>query len=170
MMPMDSKDQSRQESHSYLKFRIGNTQLAIPLKKVWMILHGETIQGVTGAPHSMKGTIPFYTGATPILDPQQKLPVDSSHYDNSEGCVLMMEFRKGSSEKRDHFFGLPVDQVIGIDEISAKDISPAKQSLSGPERDNPVGTAEVNQETIHIVDPEKLMTLKDMKLFRKACP
>ena len=166
---MDSKDQSRQESHSYLKFRIGDTHLAIPLKKVWMILHGEPIQGVTGVPRSMKGKIPFYTGATPILDPQQKLPVDCSHCDDSEGCVLMMEFKKGSSERRDHFFGLPVDQVIGIDEISAKDISPANQFLPGPDRDNPVGTAEVNHQTIHIVDPEKLMTSRDMMLFLEAC-
>ena len=168
-MLMDSRDHNDQESRRYLRFRIGKTPLAIPLKKVWMILHGERIEGVSGAPRSMKGKIPFYAGATPVLDPEQKLPVDASDSDTLGNCVLMMEYKQEGSKNKDHFFGLPVDQVIGIDEICIKDISPNLPSLSGQDWGNPVGTAEVNRETIHIVDPEKLITSKDMKLFLEAC-
>ena len=134
-----------------------------------MILHGEAIQGVKGAPGNMKGKISFYTGATPIVNPEKKLPVDCSSMDSSESCVLMMEFKKGTWEKKDHFFGLPVDQVIGIDEIPVQDIAPAQPNFSVHESGNPVGMAEVNQETVHIVDPEKLVTPQDMKLFLEAC-
>ena len=141
---MKSEDQQKEGIQPYLKFRIGNTGLAVPLPKVWMILHGESIDQVPDAPESVLGKVYFSNGPVPVLDPEKSLPVKAGKIDRQDSSLLLMALQQ-------HYFGLPVDTIEGIDKISSRHIH--------------FGTAEINCETIHIVDPEKLLTSKDMQSF-----
>lgn len=155
---MKSEDQQGEDVRPYLKFRIGTTGLAVPLPGVWMILHGESIDQINDAPDSVMGKVIFYKGAVPVLDPEKSLPVEAGKIDRDDVSLLLMAIQG-------YYFGLPVDTIEGIDEISSRHIKYTKTSKDQGFSDDPTGTTEINRETIHIVDPEKLLSSKDMQAF-----
>ena len=166
-MPADKIHQTA--NPYYLKFRIGDCHMAISLHQVWMILDGERVEGINNRniPHSIMGKIHFHNRMMPVIDPADKLPVQTNHMNLLDMCLLMIPASKGSIEKG--FYGLPVDQVIGKEKIQEKNIQ--KGGTVGPYKNpghNLIGSVLIHDQPFHIVNPEKLLNSNELIQFQCA--
>ncbi|GEM_PF-5094960 len=142
----------------HLRFRIGDIQFAIPLRQVWMILEGQKVEEMEEQPGFLAGVVPFYSGYAPVLDPISTLPVPPVSINPHNTCVLILQQQKNASPKpgQKQFIGLPVEQILGFHQISAEQISHAPQSRFSHQKEAPITITQMQHQTVHIVDSEKL--------------
>jgi chemotaxis signal transduction protein len=154
---------------SYLPFRIGSTGLAIRSNRVWMILHGPTIEPVEGAPDCMAGKMPFYNGHVPVLNLGRKLPFTLASSGSKALWILMVSYPSPNAAQKNSFLGLPVDQLMGTHQISAEKIrshQPLKRyTLSG----KIAGTTVIHGENFRIIEPANLLTPGELQKCLEAC-
>lgn len=137
---------------SFLSFKLGKEVFATNVSLTNKILQLPEITKVPHAHNDMVGIINHHGNVLPVFDLSGKL--DSKHKEYQKNtCVIILS---GSEDNESSQFGLIVDEVLSVDEISESDILPPPNLGSSKKLSNIKGIFKKAEEFIMILNVEEI--------------
>ena len=148
----------KEDSNSYLSFRIGTELFAASVKNVISILEITKITKVPKAPPYMRGVINLRGSVLPVLDTRIKFNASNTEY-TTNTCILVLEVMVKNESIR---LGAIVDSVQEVLSLDAPDIQPPPSLGTNYQSDIITGMTHHNDEFIMILDITKLFSEEAM--------
>ena len=160
----------KQQSNSYLLFRLQEELFAISVHKVLEIIEtGEehTITHLPKAPPSISGVVNFRGNVIPVVNARLKFDLDD--YENEEKfVVIVLNLELNNHE---HVVGAQSDKVVDVIEISQSEIKPVPEVGQGYNSEYLNGIVHRNGKFIMLLNLEEAIGSDDIiKLKEQETP
>ncbi len=108
---------------SVVVFRLADQRWALPVESVDSVVSMVAVAPLAAAPHVTLGVINVHGAVVPVVDLRRRLGLDSREARISDHLLLARSRRRR--------LAMPVDEVLGVSEVSAKQIVPPDAILPG---------------------------------------
>lgn len=150
--------EKKEESNSYLTFKLGDEVFGAHVSQVLNILEMTKITGVPKAPDYMKGVINLRGMVLPVIDTRIKFGLPETDYTNNT-CIVVMDLELDGDTVH---IGSIVDEVVSVIEIEEDQIEPPP-SLGNQYRSEFIyGMAKEDEEFIMLLDMQKVLSSKEI--------
>jgi purine-binding chemotaxis protein CheW len=149
---------------SYFTFRIGNELMAVNIGHLAKILEMTPITPVPNSPAYFKGILNLFGDVLPIYDGRLKFGYPEMKYVKTT-CILIVVFQLAGEVIS---AGIVVDSVEKIVRIEPEQIKTAFQSDKKFNPDYIDGIAHLNDETIILLNLEKIFSEEEITLINKV--
>ena len=146
--------------HEFLSFTLGREEYGIDILKVQEIRSYEQPTTIANAPAFIKGVVNLRGIIVPIVDMRLKFNLDEAQY-NEMTVVIVLNVAG-------RVVGMVVDGVSDVVQLAADQIRPAPDFSSSFDIKYITGLGTVDEQMLILVDIEKLMRSRDMKLIESA--
>ena len=146
--------------HEFLSFTLGQEEYGIDILKVQEIRSYEQPTTIANAPAFIKGVVNLRGIIVPIVDMCLKFNLDEAQY-NEMTVVIVLNVAG-------RVVGMVVDGVSDVVQLAADQIRPAPDFSSSFDIKYITGLGTVDEQMLILVDIEKLMRSRDMKLIESA--
>lgn len=137
---------------SFLSFKLGKEIFATNVNITNKILQLPEITKVPHAHNDMIGIINHHGNVLPVFDISQNLDAKQNDYQKNT-CVIILS---GNEDTESSQFGLIVDEVLSVDEISVTEILPPPNLGSSHKLKNIKGIFKKSEEFIMILNVEEI--------------
>ncbi|MDA3895497.1 MAG: chemotaxis protein CheW [Desulfobacteraceae bacterium] len=134
-----------------VEFQIAHEIYAIELKRIRVIHPLKALTFIPGTPDFIRGVINLRGEIISVVDLKVFFDLPDQDFTNLSQVIIL------SSDEME--FGILADEVLGVAELSKKDIRPSLPTLTGIRADYLMG---VTGNSIVVLDVEKLLTDKKM--------
>ncbi len=152
--------------NSYLSFKLGDEEFAIPVIFALNILEMTMITEVPEAPHYMKGVIYLGGNILPVIDMRLKLGMDEVVY-TDETCIIVMGIT--IDDKKNQVCSL-VDSIVSIFDINSSKIQSSSNISSRYPPGYINGIIKADDKSIMILDMKKLFTIDELYALKDRIP
>ena len=136
---------------SVVEFRIAHETYALELNRIRIIHPFKALTFIPGTPDFIRGVINLRGEIISVVDLKVFFDLPDQDFTNLSQVIIL------TSDEME--FGILADEVLGVAELSKKDIRPSLPTLTGIRADYLKG---VTGNSIVILDVEKLLTDKKM--------
>ncbi len=140
---------------SFVRFNVGNIDMAIPIEKIKEVIEVEDLSPVPGTPQYVKGMYNLRNSVIVVIDLKKKLEINTE--DDSNRVIVLENIP----------VGLVVTKLKGILRTEEENIQPA-EGMAGVEESLLEGIIKTEKgEVIFILDIDKAIEEQDIKLIRE---
>ncbi len=140
---------------SFVRFNVGNIDMAIPIEKIKEVIEVEDVSPVPGTPQYVKGMYNLRNSVIVVIDLKKKLEINTE--DDSNRVIVLENMP----------VGLVVTKLKGILRTEEENIQPA-EGMAGVEESLLEGIIKTEKgEVIFILDIDKAIEEQDIKLIRE---
>lgn len=151
----DSTSQGR--LREFLTFTLGAEEYGIDILKVQEIRSYEAVTHIANTPDFIKGVINLRGVIVPIIDMRIKFNMTKVEY-NEFTVVIILNVAS-------RVVGMVVDGVSDVTLLNSDEIKPAPEFGSALDTQYLLGLGTVNERMLILVDIERVMSSRDMKLM-----
>jgi purine-binding chemotaxis protein CheW len=155
-----ARGSNSEQAGKFLTFILDDTQFAIEILKVVEILKMMEITTVPMWPHFAKGTINLRGRVIPVVDLRRKFGL-SATVATEQTCTIVVELGQDQ-------IGIEVEAVNEVREITAENISEPPNIGGTVDSDFILGMGKADQETIILLNLEKILIGEDMAMLTGA--
>ena len=160
---MNKPQTIKEESKSYLSFKLGEETFASNVSKVLNILEMMKITKVPRAPSYMKGVINLRGVVLPVIDTRLKFGMSPIEI-TPNTCILVLDVKVNDQEVK---VGAMVDSVQEVLELYKDDIQPPPSIGSKYESEFIYGMAKSGEEFIMLLDMDKVFSADEIIDLKK---
>ncbi len=135
-------------AHRYCAFRLGDACFAVPADGVVEVLRGGRLTTVPLAPEGVLGLLHLRGRIVPVIDPGVRLGLASGARDRATHLVIALQ---------DDWYGLLIDEMLDVVEISEDHIDPSTSSLSEGSGEALAGVFAAPDRLVHLLDPQRMI-------------
>ncbi len=140
---------------SFVRFNVGNIDMAIPIEKIKEVIEVEDVSPVPGTPQYVKGMYNLRNSVIVVIDLKKKLEINTE--DDSNRVIVLENIP----------VGLVVTKLKGILRIEEENIQPA-EGMAGVEESLLEGIIKTEKgEVIFILNIDKAIEEQDIKFIRE---
>ena len=144
----------------YLTFTLANDTYGIDILKVQEIRGYDAVTRIANTPEFIKGVINLRGVIVPIVDLRIKLRVGEASYHEFTVVIILKVLEK--------VVGIVVDGVSDVVALSAEQINPAPEMVSGLDNDFITGLGTLNDQMLILMNIEKLMSSEEIQILEQA--
>lgn len=146
------------EAEKYLVFEVDSAICSIPIDSVREIIEYAQVDLIPLAPECILGAIDLRGGVIPVIDLSTRLGKHNNPV-TKRTCIVIAECRVNQT---DIVFGLKVDLVQSVVNITTKSIEPMPSIGGQYESKYVAGLAKVKESLVAVLNLEQLLTLDDV--------
>jgi purine-binding chemotaxis protein CheW len=154
----------KEESNSYLTFKLGEEEFGAHVSQVLNILEMTKITEVPKSPDYMKGVINLRGMVLPVIDTRIKFGMPETAYTNNT-CIIVMDL---NMDKETIHIGAIVDEVVSVTEIENSSIEPPPSIGNKYKSDFIYGMAKVDDKFIMLLDMQKVLDSEEIANISEA--
>jgi purine-binding chemotaxis protein CheW len=156
--------EQKEESNSYLTFKLGEEEFGAHVSQVLNILEMTKITEVPKTPDYMKGVINLRGTVLPIIDTRIKFGLPETEYTNNT-CIVVMDLDLNGDTLH---IGAIVDEVLSVIEIEQDQIEPPPSIGNKYKSEFIFGMAKVQEEFVMLLDMQKVLDSDEMAEITQA--
>ena len=151
----------KQQTQSYLTFKLQTELFAINVSKVLEILEMKPITRVPKSPTFLKGVINLRGNILPVIDARNKFNMPEAEF-SVDTCIIVLSI---NNEKESLLVGAIVDSVQKVIDIADDDIK-VPPSMSAVYREDFItGIGKVDEDFIMILNIDKVFSAEDVHVL-----
>jgi len=154
----------KEETRSYLSFKLGEEIFASNVNKVMNILEMVRITEVPQSPPYIKGVINLRGDVLPVVDTRIKFGLSPVEF-TKHTCILVMDINLAGESLR---VGALVDSVLEVMEISDDNLKPPAAIGNKFKTEFIENMAEFNDQFIMILDVDKVFTTNEFSVLKNT--
>ena len=139
----------------YVTFRISKEIYGVDVARVQEVLNLVEITYMPNFSSFMKGVIDLRGDIVPLIDMRMKFKIEEKEYDENTAIVIV--------ELHDKLFGMIVDTVLDVVNLSIDEVSESDNLSDEHEREFVKGIGRINDNLIIVLDVNKLLSNDDLK-------
>jgi len=152
----EEQEEEVKDMRSFVRFTVGNIDLAIPIEKVQEVIEVEELTPLPGAPEYVRGMYNLRNSVIVVIDLAQKLGVKSEE-DSNRTIVL-----------EDMPVGLVVARLRGIMKTEEENLQPA-EDLAGLEENLLEGIVKTEEgDIVFVLDVDRAVQEEELKLLKEG--
>jgi purine-binding chemotaxis protein CheW len=156
-------EEIKNDSNSYLSFRIGNEYFAAHVAQIINIVEVPKITKVPHSPEYMLGVMNLRGAVLPVIDTRIKFGMPPSEI-SSGTCILVVDF----CTKQEVFQGgIMVDAVSEVMEIDSSQIMPTPNGGDISTVDFIYGICSIDDYLLMLLDIDLLISTKEIALMKE---
>ena len=159
-------EKSDTKINSYLSFKLGDDEFALPVIFAIDILEMSMITEVTEAPFYMKGVIYFSGNVLPVIDMRLKFGMTETVY-TDKTCIIVMEFT--IDDQKIQICSL-VDSIASIFDINLSEIQAPSNISSKYPHGFINGMIKIDDKSIMIIDMMRILTIEELYTLKERIP
>ena len=153
-----------EKAGKYLTFRLADEEYGLEILKVQEIIGIMAITSVPRTPDFVRGVINLRGKVIPVIDLRLKFAMEAQE-DTERTCVIVVQVIRGNSHVT---MGIIVDEVSEVLDIGGGQIEPSPEFGASVDTDFILGVGKVDQKVVMLLDADKVLSGKEMKLVNKV--